>query len=141
MGNDFLTVAEAFKGYAEDNPRLAAFLMKNGYDINPTKTAWCAAFVGAVLNACGYEGTHKLNARSYLNWGIHVPINESKPGDVVILKRGIFTWQGHVGFKAYGEPDPADEDKIPLFGGNQDNRACHKQYPKSMILGVRRVGR
>lgn len=138
MSNALTKEAYKLVGYSEDNPRIAAYLASNGYDINPTKTAWCAAFVGAVLNACGYEGTHKLNARSYLNWGIHVPINEARVGDIVILKRGILPWQGHIGFKVAGL---GDDNSVDLLGGNQDNMVCDKLYPKSMILGVRREGK
>lgn len=104
--------------------------------INPAQTAWCAAFVNAVLNAQGYSGTNSFLARSFLKWGVTVPLAKARPGDIVVLKRGKLPWQGHVGFYA----DRLGKN-IVLLGGNQANKVCYKAYPLKSLLGIRRPGK
>jgi len=48
---------------------LQEFLANGGQNLDPATTAWCAAFVDATLAQAGKQGTGKLNARSYLDWG------------------------------------------------------------------------
>lgn len=98
---------------------------------NPTKTAWCAGFINAIEKSLGREGTGSLLARSYLNYG--ETVTKPQEGDIVILKRGLLPWQGHVGLYASEEGD-----KILLLGGNQNNKVCYKYYPKKKVLGYRR---
>lgn len=97
------------------------------------KTAWCAAFVGAILEANGIPSTKKLNARSYLKWGVPVELHKADFGDVVVFKRGIIPWQGHVAFYA-----SRGVDYIRVFGGNQNDKVCYKNYPLNKLLGIRR---
>src|SRR3990167_1531042 len=107
------------------------------YDVR--NTPWCAAFANAILIKCGIIKNsikQPLLARGFLNTGeiIHTP----KLGDIVVLKRGSSTWQGHVGFyvKDY------DEDQIIVFGGNQFNsrtgqadQVNKRVYSKDRVLG------
>lgn len=52
------------------NPRIAAYFRDAGHaEIRNDETAWCAAFVGAMLERSGYRSTHSLMARSYAQWG------------------------------------------------------------------------
>lgn len=98
---------------------------------NPAKTAWCAGFINSIEKALGREGTGKLLARSFLKYGEKV--ERPKPGDIVVLKRGLLPWQGHVGIyvKTIG-------DEVLVLGGNQSNMVCQKYYPKKKVLGYRR---
>lgn len=110
------------------------------YDVRTTP--WCAAFANAILIRYGALKSpikHPLTARSFLNAGtiVHSP----QEGDIVVLKRGTSTWQGHVGFyvKDY------DEDQIIVFGGNQFNsktgqsdQVNKRVYSKDRVLGYRR---
>jgi uncharacterized protein (TIGR02594 family) len=134
-----MEVAQAYLGMNENNPEqaktLSAFIARStGQNINPATTAWCAAFVDAVL---GGKGTGKLNARSYLSWG--VPVTEPKVGDVVVLQRsdgGKNDWQGHVGFYMGETPD----GKIKVLGGNQGDSVSEDDFDPNKVLGFRRAG-
>ena len=118
-----------------DNPKVVAYFADSGNaGVKNDETAWCAAFVGAMLKRAGLKGTGKLNARSYLDWGVPVDRKDAKPGDVVVFKRGNSTWQGHVAFFV--------KDKgalIDVLGGNQSNAVNVKGYQASQILGIRRA--
>lgn len=130
-----LEVAQAFLGHSEKNKDqasvLAAFIKRTtGTDINPQDTAWCAAFMNAVLGG----GTGKLNARSYLNWGIS-SADKPQKGDIVVLKRGT-GWQGHVGFYMGTNPDGT----IKVLAGNQGDAVTEKDWSASEVLDFRRAG-
>jgi uncharacterized protein (TIGR02594 family) len=129
-----LELASKFDGLNEkrDRDTISAFIKKAaGIDIDPAKTAWCAAFVNGVLGAKGMTGTGKLNARSFLDWG--QPVRTPTKGDIVVLERNGSSWQGHVGFLV-----SEDKDTVTLLGGNQGNKVSVKTYPKDRVLGYRR---
>ncbi|MDZ7905693.1 MAG: CHAP domain-containing protein [Cypionkella sp.] len=82
-----------------DNPKVVAYFRDARISgITDDATAWCAAFVGAMLERAGGDSTGKPNARSYLGWGTPVYLADARPGDIVVFKRGSSTWQGHVAF-------------------------------------------
>lgn len=134
-----IEAAKAYLGLREENAEeakvLSAFFKEAaGVSLNPAKTAWCAAFVDAILRTTGGEGTGKLNARSYLNWG--VPVDTPKVGDVVVFSRGDPNgWQGHVGFYMGTNPDGT----IKVLGGNQSNSVSVSDYDAGRLLGYRRA--
>ena len=121
---------------ARQNPAVLEFFQKSGNpQVHDDETAWCAAFVGAVLAEMGLPNTGRLNARSYLEWGAPVGMAEAKPGDVVVLWRGKPQgWQGHVAFLLGFEGET-----VILRGGNQGNCVSDSSYPASRILGIRRA--
>lgn len=132
--------AQSFIGRTEENAEdvavLSSFIKETaGININPAQTAWCAAFVDAVLNATGSgKGTGKLNARSYLNWGQEV--SEPKVGDVVVMWRGQRSgWKGHVGFYAGTNEDGT----IKVLGGNQGDSVSFDNFDPDRVLGYRRA--
>jgi len=102
--------------------------------VRDDETAWCAAFVGHCLEKVGLESTRKLNARSYLDWGIEVPIAELKEGDIVVFSRGRNIAQGHVAFFV-GFNQNKD---LVVLGGNQGNMVSKQAYAKERFLGGRR---
>lgn len=118
------------------NPKVVAYFQDSGHPgVKDDETAWCAAFVGAMLKRAGSVGTGQLTARSYLKWGAEVPRSEARPGDIVVLKRGNSSWQGHVGFFVQ------DNGKsITILGGNQSNAVNRKAYSVDggQLLGIRR---
>ena len=127
---------------AAQNEALRDFLATGGANINPEQTAWCAAFMNAVLNEANLEGTGKLTARSFLTWGQEV--TEPKRGDIVVLERGgPGSWQGHVGFfDSYNE-----DGSVRVLGGNQRDgtsdstgAVVYADYDANRVLGFRRVG-
>ena len=120
----------------EDNPAIMAMYASVGHDwVEHDSVAWCAAFVGHCLEKAGLRSTRRLNARSYLDWGIPVDLAEAQEGDIVVFSRGSKSWQGHVGFfvKAAGA-------MIEVLGGNQSDAVTIQRYAKSRLLGVRRAG-
>ena len=119
-GQDYEAISEFIKTFA-------------GIEIDPRQTAWCAAFVNAMLGFDGIEGTGQLNARSFLNFG--TAVDEPKVGDVVVFSRGDPNgWQGHVGFfKGYDA-----NGNILVMGGNQSNSVSVQSYSADRLLGVRR---
>lgn len=120
----------------EDNPAIMEMFASVGHDwVEHDSVAWCAAFVGHCLEKAGLRSTRRLNARSYLDWGIPVDLADAQPGDIVIFSRGSKSWQGHVGFfvKTTGA-------MIEVLGGNQSDAVSIQRYAKSRLLGVRRAG-
>tara|TARA_R110000796_G_scaffold16675_3_gene51955 strand:+ start:492 stop:3311 length:2820 start_codon:yes stop_codon:yes gene_type:complete len=132
---DLISTAESVLGFDEVKQKdtLTNFLSEGGVDIDPSQTAWCAAFVNATLSKTGLDGTRVLNARSFLDWGSEV--TEPQLGDVVVLYRGNPDgWQGHVGFfKGFDE-----NGDILILGGNQGDSVSVSSYDKDRLLGYRR---
>lgn len=96
-------------------------------------TAWCAAFANFVLLKCGLPHTGKLNARSFLTIG--VPTTAPEMGDIVVFWRiSPDSPYGHVGFfiKDAG-------DFVYVLGGNQGGSVSIAKFPKSMLLGYRKM--
>ena len=116
------------------NPKIVAYFKDAGNaGVTDDETAWCAAFVGAMLERAGIRSTRKLNARSYMEWGVPVGLEDAQMGDVVVFQRGDSAWQGHVGFYVgHGST------KITVLGGNQSNKVSTAPYPVAKLLGVRR---
>lgn len=117
---------------AANNPTVLKYYADAGHpEINADSTAWCAAFVGAMLERCGTPGSKQLNARSYLTWGKEV--KKPYPGCVAVFSRGDpRSWEGHVGFfieERGGE--------VIILGGNQGDKVSIDGQPKSRLLGYR----
>lgn len=120
----------------EDSPVIMEMYRSVGHDwVEHDEVAWCAAFVGHCIEKVGLKSTRKLTARSYLNYGYDIDLNDARDGDIVIFSRGNSTWQGHVGFYT-----GHTKNGIKVLGGNQGDRVSIATYPKSKLLGVRRVG-
>lgn len=102
--------------------------------VKDDETAWCAAFVGAMLERCGHRSTRALNARSYEDWGMHVSAENVEPGDIVVMWRkdrdGPY---GHVGFFAGWD----DRGWPMVLGGNQNNEVNIRPYDPDRVLTYR----
>ncbi|WP_442909837.1 TIGR02594 family protein [Hyphomicrobium sp.] len=97
--------------------------------------AWCDAFVNAVLGASGVEGTGKLTARSFLNFG--TATDRPQPGDIVVLTRGNPNGsQGHVGFFQGFDRS----GRVLVRGGNQRDGVNTSAYDARRVLGFRTAG-
>jgi len=117
----------------EHNPVILGYLDDIGFGyINDDETPWCSTFVNWCALKAGLERTGKLNARSWLDIG--EPVENGQLGDVVIFKRGTKEWQGHVAIYIKETPN-----YIYVLGGNQGNQVNIRQYPKSDLLGFRRL--
>lgn len=120
-----------------DEPQVIQYFADVGYSwVKADETAWCAAFVGAMLERCGIESTRALNARSYMDFGDPVPIGEQRMGDIAVFWRGTADgWQGHVGFYVR-DRGPQTFD---ILGGNQGNKVSVAPYARNRLLGFRRI--
>ena len=118
----------------QHNPQILEFFQDIGHSwVQTDETAWCSAFINYVALKCGCERSFKLDARSWLEKGME--IEDLKLGDIVIFWReSKNSWKGHVGLYA-GQ----DDKYIHCLGGNQSNQVNIRPYPKSRILGFRRL--
>lgn len=131
-------IASRFIGMNERNDAgaISSFIRRSaGISVDPRVTPWCAAFVNGVLGASGVEGTGKLNARSFLNFG--TATDRPNKGDVVVLSRGDPNgWEGHVGFfqgyDRYG--------RVQVLAGNQSNGVNVQSFDPGRVLGFRTAG-
>lgn len=116
------------------NPKVVQYYLDAGHpEVKNDEVAWCAAFVGAMLARAGLPNTGKLTARSYLEWGEPIQLEDAVEGDIVVFKRGNSSWQGHVGFFVMKV-----SDQIFVLGGNQGNQVSIKPFGLNNLLGVRR---
>ena len=136
-------IAKTYIGTVEgpgpaDNPVVMEMYASVGHDwVEHDSVAWCAAFVGHCLERAGLRSTRKLNARSYLDWGVPVDLADAQEGDVVIFSRGDPSgWQGHVGFFVR----KVGASTIEVLGGNQSDAVNIKRSSTRNLLGVRRAG-
>jgi uncharacterized protein (TIGR02594 family) len=126
--------AEEIPGKLHNAVIVDMFRKSGNAGIKDDETAWCAAFLGAVLFDVNIPGTKKLLARSYLNWGQPTLLREAQPGDVMIFPRGK-SWQGHVTiFLRWVDANTAE-----CIGGNQSDAVNVQRYKVANILGVRRA--
>lgn len=136
-----LTLAKSLIGTLEwkdgDNPVVVQMFADIGHSwVKDDETAWCAAFSGSCLEKSDIPSTRALNARSYLDWGRVVDLENAKPGDIVVFWRGTPDgWQGHVGFYL-----SHTSTHIKVLGGNQKDQVCIADYSREQFLGVRRHG-
>jgi uncharacterized protein (TIGR02594 family) len=117
------------------NPRIVEMFSDAGHPtIKNDEVAWCAAATGSWLKRGGYEPSGSLLARSYLNWGAAVSMQNIVQNDVIVFKRGE-PWQGHVGLV-----ETVKDGWITVISGNSLNAVRRTQHKISdpAILGVRR---
>ena len=135
-----MDLAKTYLGKSEKKHAkvLSSFIKKSaGINIDPAKTAWCAAFMNSVLQAQGKPGSegNQLMARSFAEYGEDATDNPTE-GDIAVFWRGSpNSSQGHVGF-FMGYTD--DGKHIKVLGGNQSDEVSIKTYPASQLLSIRR---
>jgi uncharacterized protein (TIGR02594 family) len=116
---------------SQHEAKVLAFYAEAGHPwVKDDETAWCAAFVNAMLRRAGYKGTGSLAARSFLQWG--EKLDTPRPGCIVVFKRGNSAWQGHVAFFL-----SESATHVKVLGGNQGNAVSVANYPKKTVLGYR----
>jgi uncharacterized protein (TIGR02594 family) len=96
--------------------------------------AWCGI---ARHQAAKFSETpspkYPFRAKSWLNVGEPIDLEDAMPGDTLIFKRDA---GGHVGvFVRLHET----QGFIVVLGGNQKNRIGESVYPIKNLLGIRRV--
>lgn len=94
------------------------------------ETAWCAAFVGSVLEEVGITSTRSAAARSYTQWGVACA---QRLGAVVVFSRPPSTWSGHVGFLVGRDP----RGRLMVLGGNQGDAVNIAPFDTTRVLAYR----
>lgn len=139
-------IASRFIGIREiegkvSNPQILSMLQLDAKWPKGDEVPWCSAFPNYIAWIMRLPRSKSLRARSWLNVGTPISINQARQGfDVVILKRGsgrqpgpsVIAAPGHVGFYA-----SHDSKHVYLLGGNQSNSVTVSPYPLSRVLGVR----
>jgi uncharacterized protein (TIGR02594 family) len=141
-------IAQRFVGTKEvpgtmSNPLILAMLKLDSSWPADDAVAWCSAFTSFIAWICRLPRSKSLGARSWLNVGIPISLQDAKAdSDVVILKRGpgvqpgpeVIEAPGHVGFFA-----GVEGDRVLLLAGNQGDAVNVSSFPISNILGIRRL--
>lgn len=137
----WLTLARAELGTTEkdgplSDPRVMAFFKEAGakWVKDDSTTAWCAAFVTAILKRAGLPALSPdkaLGARNYEQWGQRLDIPHL--GCVGVKRRnGGEKWQGHVGFVV-----AANQTTIWMLGGNQSNQVSIAPFSRWQFTAFR----
>tara|TARA_R100001460_G_scaffold44205_1_gene80840 strand:- start:1642 stop:6318 length:4677 start_codon:yes stop_codon:yes gene_type:complete len=119
-----------------------------GFD--PTKDAWCAAFVNHVLTELGADLINskdrydRIRANKYKNYGKPVDINNIQEGDIVVFDFDKDGTADHVTFYAGGRITSQGEGQyINVIGGNQSGevsiRENHPMYTLDTVAAIRRI--
>ena len=140
-------LAQRFTGIEEvggsvDNPAIMAMLKLDAKWPSNDEVPWCSAFANYIAWLCRQPRSKSLLARSWLNVGVGIDLEQAEPGDIIVIKRGKgeqpgpedTTAPGHVGFYA-GRSGPL----IEILGGNQSDTVKISRYPATRLLGVRRL--
>jgi len=130
-------------GTAKSNPAVLAMLQLDAAWPKGDDVAWCSAFTNYIAWLLRLPRSKSLRARSWLGVGVPVQLEDAEVGfDVVILQRGtgkqpgpeVLDAPGHVGFYA-----GVEGSKVMILGGNQGDSVSVSRYPKTQILGIRRL--
>lgn len=116
---------------AKHNSAILGWWRTLGIAIRDDETAYCAAFVGAMLEQCGIRSTRSAAARSYLKWGML--IDPPAVGALVVYSRPGCSWCGHVGF-VVGQDIVGN---IMTLGANQSNTVSVAAFARTRVLGYR----
>jgi uncharacterized protein (TIGR02594 family) len=107
--------------------------LKNHPLAKTDETAWCSAFICAIMEQCDIRSSKSAAARSWLGWG--EALQQPRIGCVVVLDRAdannksaahVGLWAGHI-----------DDKHFALLGGNQSNKVCTKLYKYADVQGYR----
>ena len=140
-------LAQRFTGITEvggnvDNPQIMAMLKLDNEWPSEDEVPWCSAFANYICWLARLPRSKDLRARSWLNIGIGIQLDQAEPGDIVVIKRGKgdqpgpenTTAQGHVGFYS-----GVSGNLVEILGGNQSDTVKISRYPRDRLLGVRRL--
>ena len=138
-------IAQRFIGVKEvagavSNPLILAMLQLHDDWPKDDAVPWCSAFVNWIAWLLGLPPSNSLAARSWLAVGRSVTLEDAKiDSDIVVLEReGAGETGGHVGFFAGLEARDSGE-VVLVLGGNQHDAVNVSAFPRSRVLGVRRL--
>lgn len=148
VGLTLFDIAQRFIGVKEvdgahSNPAVLAMLQLDAAWPQDDSVSWCSAFVNYCAWLLRLPRSKSLAARSWLAVGRPVALDDALVGfDVAILSRGdgpqpgpdVLNAPGHVGIVA-----GVDATTVHLLGGNQGDSVNITSFPRSRVLGVRRL--
>ena len=140
LAQRFVNIKEV--GGQVDNPQIMAMLKLDNSWPEHDEVPWCSGFANYICWLARLPRSKNLRARSWLEVGKGITLDEAVPGDIIVLQRGtgeqpgpeVLDAPGHVGFYA-----GRFSDFIEVLGGNQGDTVKISRYPKSRLLGVRRL--
>lgn len=124
------------------NPVIDKWADQVGWPNLTDNDAWCSICACSAADDAGLP-MPALNvrpaARGWLTWGVAVPLDDVKPGDVAVWPRNNSKWQGHVNVV-----EVIEDDWVVCIGGNQagpkgDAVTRARKRLKSEALGFRRA--
>ena len=136
-GTPWMTEANRWLGLKEikgasHHPQILSWWDKTKQPFRDDETAWCAAYIGGVLEECGIQSTRSASARSYEKYGD--VISTPTYGAITVFWRGSKTgWQGHVAFLV-GVTKTGD---LLCLGGNQSDAVTVAKFDRARLLGFR----
>jgi uncharacterized protein (TIGR02594 family) len=140
MGITAYELAQRFVGTKEvrgtsDSPLILAMLRLDGGWPDHDEVPWCSAFVNYIAWLLRLPRSKSLAARSWLDVGTPIWLQDAEVGfDVVVFDRGANPAAGHVGF--FGG---LFTDGVMALGGNQGNMVSVRLFPRTRVIGVRRL--
>ncbi len=131
----WMAVALAEIGIAEtpgeaNNPRIIEYHSATSLKSTADFVPWCSAFMCWVMECAEIPSTRSAAARSWAGWGVR--IEKPRFGCVVVMERGTYSWQGHVGFVL-----DADAANVYVLGGNQGDRVSVRKFLRSTVISYR----
>lgn len=96
--------------------------------IKDDETPWCAAFVGAMLEAVGIISSRFESAKSYMTWG--QALSHPAVGCIAVFTR---TGGGHVGFVVGKDP----KGNLLILGGNQSDAVNIRAFGLDRVTAFR----
>jgi len=125
-------------GRQGNNPKILEFFRKAGHpEVEFDEVAWCSAFACACAVDAGLPTPPKsssLMARSWLSWGVSVPRDAIRPGDVGVWPRGKAPF-GHVAIVS----EVHANGTVTVIGGNQSNTVSYDEMNIKSALDFRRA--
>lgn len=132
----WLSLARSYVGIKEvpgtgSNKKIEDFFKDAGFPGYKDDTAWCAAFVGAVMKRSGYPALGSLAARDGGKY-YGTKLDKPKIGCIVVMWRGSpSSWQGHIGFVTGIN---WTNRTLKVLGGNQSDKVSEETYPMSRVI-------
>lgn len=137
---NMMIVSKALEEYGNEaergdqhNEKIKKYLNVLKPEISNDDWPWCSAFLAYVTQEIGIPQDVTLASRSWLKVGDEVknPIQ----GDIVVFWRhSPKSWKGHAAIYM-----KETENEVYVLGGNQSNMVKISRYPKSRVIGYRRM--
>ncbi|PLW77078.1 hypothetical protein C0081_12070 [Cohaesibacter celericrescens] len=129
VGRSYLGLRE-YKGNRH-NPKILEWWQLIRMPFTDDETAWCAGFVGGVLEECGIRSTRSAGAKSYYWQGWGQGLDGPAVGAVVVFWRKTRNGKyGHVGIVVGRD----QHGNLMVLGGNQGDAVTIKPFSTDRVV-------